>query len=80
MREELVPEMGEEWVAKLKYGACLWNNSYLPNENKEVDVPSWVCQYFGYEEWNRDWNAKYYMLISEDGEVLCSEFWADGNG
>ncbi len=80
MREELVPEMGEEWVAKLKYGACLWNNSYLPNENKEVDVPSWVCQYFGYEEWNRDWNAKYYMLISEDGEVLFSEFWADGNG
>ena len=78
MREELVPEMGEEWVAQLKYGACLWNSGYLPDENRELDYPCWVCQYFAYE--NRDWNAKYYMLINEDGEILYSEYWADSNG
>ena len=78
MRAELVPEMGEEWVEKLKYGACLWNSGYLPDENRELDYPCWVCQYFAYE--NRDWNAKYYMLINEDGEILYSEYWADSNG
>ena len=80
MRAELVPEMGEEWVSQLKFGSCLWNCSYLPDEQKDLDEHCWVCQFFRYESWNRDWNAKYYLLINEDGEVLFSEFWENGNG
>ena len=80
MRAELVPEMGEDWVSQLRYGSCLWNRSYLPDEQKDLDEHCWVCQFFRFETWNADWNAKYYLLINEDGEVLFSEFWENGNG
>ena len=43
-------------------------------------MPCWQVEFKAFEEEYQAWNTKYYMIVSEDGDILFSESSLDGNG
>ena len=72
--------MGAEWADGLSVSMTLYSDCFLMDRNGYAGMPCWQVEFKAFEEEYQAWNTKYYMIISEDGDILFSESSLDGNG
>ena len=72
--------MGAEWADALSVSMCLNSDGFLTDRNEYARMPCWKVEFKTFEEAYQVWNTKYYMIISEDGEILFSELTLNSNG
>ena len=71
--------MGAEWVDGLRPDGMLWSKVYA-NEGEEINGPCWFINMEIYDEALGSWEAKGYVILNEDGEVLLSVLELMSNG
>ncbi len=72
--------MGAEWADSLSVSITLNSDSFLMDRNKYAGMPCWQVEFKAFEEEYQAWNTKYYVIVSEDGDILFSELSLNGNG
>ena len=72
--------MGAEWADALSVSMCLNSDGFLMDRNEYARMPCWNVEFEEFEEEYQAWNTKYYIIVSEDGEILFSELSLNGNG
>lgn len=72
--------MGAEWADSLSVSIILNSDSFLMDRIEYAGMPCWQVEFEAFEEEYQAWNTKYYIIVSEDGDVLFSELSLNGNG
>ena len=74
------PEMGSDWVDALEIGGFLNSDGFNFRKGESYGKPVWFLNMLAWNEETEDWEAKGYVQLDEDGNVLYAELDLYGNG